>query len=365
MQEKLIEYLLELKTIYEFKGLDFESDLVKMYGEVRTLMAKEFKENYEFGPEKATEIPKDVPPEEFKQLKEKLTQDNKAIKLGYDRVKQKIRDIRQDYRKAVTEGRRSGSGRIVCDNWDRLKNLWGGSPSTTALLNAIGSFSRDSDDENEDFFVSEGESQFEKESEEQNDSNTREEGEEEEKEETPAEEEETTADEVNGETSSQRKTSKTNPTPKFVDNKRKLLEKQLSASQRDQIYLNLAKEELTMKQNMVNSLADITKESNKAFSEIGKSIEKVGESIGNGLALLAQAFSGNLQRPMAMDANYYQQPHAMYQAHQPGNAHPHQPSPYHMYTPSHSTSTPNSVSPPSHSNSPHNSTPKDFVYESL
>ena len=31
MQEKLLEYLVELKTNYEFRGLDFESDLVKNY----------------------------------------------------------------------------------------------------------------------------------------------------------------------------------------------------------------------------------------------------------------------------------------------------------------------------------------------
>ena len=36
-------------------------------------------------------------------------------------------------------------------------------------------------------------------------------------------------------------------TAKFVDKKRKLLEKNLSANQRDQVYLNLAKEDLKLK----------------------------------------------------------------------------------------------------------------------
>jgi len=58
-------------------------------------------------------------------------------------VKQKIKDIRQDYRKAVTDGRRSGSGKIVCENWDTLKLLWGSSPSTTSITNAVESFSED------------------------------------------------------------------------------------------------------------------------------------------------------------------------------------------------------------------------------
>ena len=48
------------------------------------------------------------------------------IRIGYERVKQKVKDIRQEYRKAVTEGRRSGSGKLVADNWDLLKKIWGG-----------------------------------------------------------------------------------------------------------------------------------------------------------------------------------------------------------------------------------------------
>ena len=45
------------------------------------------------------------------------------IRIGYERVKQKVKDIRQEYRKAVTEGRRSGSGKLVADNWDLLKKI--------------------------------------------------------------------------------------------------------------------------------------------------------------------------------------------------------------------------------------------------
>ena len=35
------------------------------------------------------------------------------VKKGYDRVKEKIKALRQDYRQAVNKGTRSGSGRIV------------------------------------------------------------------------------------------------------------------------------------------------------------------------------------------------------------------------------------------------------------
>ena len=35
-------------------------------------------------------------------MKAKITDENKAIKIGYKRVKQKIKGVRQDYRKAVS-----------------------------------------------------------------------------------------------------------------------------------------------------------------------------------------------------------------------------------------------------------------------
>lgn len=74
-----------------------------------------------------------------------------------------------------------------------------------------------------------------------------------------------------------------------------------------------------MKQKMVNALADATKESNKAFSQISSLIEEVDESIGNGLAMLAQALRNKPQRPMPVNGNFYQSSPSqasMYQAHQ-------------------------------------------------
>ena len=55
---------------------------------------------------------------------------------------------------------------------------------------------------------------------------------------------------------------------------------------------------------MLSSFTEATKESNKVFNQISTSIEQVGESIGNGLALLAQALSGmqNPQRPQQTPA---------------------------------------------------------------
>ena len=48
------------------------------------------------------------------------------LRLGTSASKKKSKTIRQDYSKAVTSARRSGSGRVVT-------TLWGGSPATQPL----------------------------------------------------------------------------------------------------------------------------------------------------------------------------------------------------------------------------------------
>ena len=75
-----------------------------------------------------------------------------------------------------------------------------------------------------------------------------------------------------------------------------MLERKLSASERDQVYLNLAKKELRLKQNVVHELTESTKESNKAFTQISESIASVGKSIGDVLEALTFALSGLQQQ---------------------------------------------------------------------
>ena len=89
-----------------------------------------------------------------------------------------------------------------------------------------------------------------------------------------------------------------------------MLEKNLSGSQRDQVYLNLAKEEL-------HELTKSTKESNKSLTQISESIASVGKSIGDGLAALAFTLSGSQQREGTPNVNqnlnlmYSNFPHGM------------------------------------------------------
>ena len=64
----LLECLKNIKTCYDFKGLDFKSDLVKLYTEVRSLMAEKYDRN-EFVPVITTEVGEDLSKEELTKRK--------------------------------------------------------------------------------------------------------------------------------------------------------------------------------------------------------------------------------------------------------------------------------------------------------
>ena len=81
------------------------------------------------------------------------------------------------------------------------------------------------------------------------------------------------------------------------------MEKTLSASQRDRIYMNMAKDELLLKQSLVEKLTAATEASNKAFEKMASSIESVGSSIGNGLMMLAGAIGNATNNPNQLGNN--------------------------------------------------------------
>jgi hypothetical protein len=66
------------------------------------------------------------------------------IKKGYNRIKEKIRAIRKAYNKAVSNGTRSGSGKVVQEHYDELAQIWKGSPATEQLGFGISSNSSES-----------------------------------------------------------------------------------------------------------------------------------------------------------------------------------------------------------------------------
>ena len=92
-----------------------------------------------FGPVTVSECPKPLQDMNNKELKEfnvMVKLEKSPIKKGYDRVKQKIKALWQDYQTAVNTSTRSGSGKIIRDNWDDLTEIWAGSPATESIKNA-------------------------------------------------------------------------------------------------------------------------------------------------------------------------------------------------------------------------------------
>ena len=139
----LIRCLANYKSQMEFNNCDFNADKVKLYEAVRIAMAKIYQSDpSQFGPSslvssslfstKDDSLTEEERLEKHK-LKEQHEQEKKLIKKGYQRIHEKLKEIRQNFSIAVTTGRRSGSGKIVMQYYDELVKIWGGSPATAPL----------------------------------------------------------------------------------------------------------------------------------------------------------------------------------------------------------------------------------------
>ena len=136
--EALIGYMKDYKTLCDFNGIDFESDLKEIYSAVHRSVACRFPS--EFGPEKVTEpsiCVEDMSSEEYDLYKKTSEGEKVQISKAYDRIKSKVKFICQDYRTAVNKGTRSDSGKIVKEHFDILCEIWGGSPATTMLAEGV------------------------------------------------------------------------------------------------------------------------------------------------------------------------------------------------------------------------------------
>ena len=65
--------------------MDFESDLVKLYAEVRSLTAEKY-DRSDFGLVITTEIGDDLSTEELAKRKAAVAEEKKLIKIGYQRI---------------------------------------------------------------------------------------------------------------------------------------------------------------------------------------------------------------------------------------------------------------------------------------
>ncbi|CAB4019727.1 Hypothetical predicted protein [Paramuricea clavata] len=89
-----------------------------------------------FGPVQhaaATTDVNDMSKEDYKAFKDKFDKEQKSIKLGYERVKAKVKKLHSSFQKAVVVGTRSGSGKIIKEHCESLIQIWGGAPDTLPL----------------------------------------------------------------------------------------------------------------------------------------------------------------------------------------------------------------------------------------
>ncbi|CAB3996480.1 Hypothetical predicted protein, partial [Paramuricea clavata] len=132
---------------------------------------------------------------------------------------------------AVTSGRRSGSGKVVfIEFYDDLTKLWGGSPSTEPLTFGVDLQNINNNDKTSGTSGRRDASQLGSLDIQQK-----------------AEDSESDMDDNN----SIKKLEVVSNVPNLIDNKRKSLEKRLSAAQRDQKLIEAAKEDTAMRKDML------------------------------------------------------------------------------------------------------------------
>ncbi|XP_068754338.1 uncharacterized protein [Montipora capricornis] len=203
-----------------------------MYAEIRRCMAVDFPEDSD--PEIVQEPRKelrDMKSEECEFYRKELEEQERQIRNGYQRIKQKVKSVRQDYRSAVNKGTRSGSGKVVQNNSALLTEIWKGSPSTTSLLFGIDG----------EVALPSG-----------TNSNLKDEGS---VESSPcAADTSTNSSEAAATGSKGKHTINVSNIPKLVDSKRRHMEKSLSEAQRDQLLMPTAKEDLLIKKKKATNI---------------------------------------------------------------------------------------------------------------
>ena len=140
--DTLIDQIIEYKSQRSYEGYDFETDLVITYSDIRKMMSLMYPPS-DFGlVELEIENSEGMTRAELLTYKWKIEIQEKQQKEGYKLIKNKVKELRRGYKNAIDKGQRSGSGRLIEDNFDRLKEIWGGSPAVLALPSGISSNER-------------------------------------------------------------------------------------------------------------------------------------------------------------------------------------------------------------------------------
>ncbi len=294
--ENLIRCLANYKSQLEFQNSDFEADRVKQYECVRVALANIYAADTTlFGPPSVVSSPLfslndeslDVEAKREKQrLLKQRQEERNQIKKGYQRVQEKLKEIRQNFSTAVTTGRRSGSGKVVLDFYDELVQIWGGSPSTQPLScgtstqqinnTATAIIVPDKSNEGSDNDLA---NSFE---------HT-----------LPMH---TIHDDVeinsikpkgtgdkDGGLSDCKKRKAENVIPKLIDNKRKHMERQLSAAKRDELLLKESKEDSQFKKDMTEAIRQSNKTFENSMQQMSSSIVQVAQSLTQSMEIMGRA----------------------------------------------------------------------------
>ena len=253
MVKLMLNTLFEYKSLLEYRNCDFNADKSKQYEALRVSLASEYEDvdiSF-FGPTKLLDQDEQEDRDSFL---ERIDVQKKQIRVGYNRVMEKVKELRQGFSNAVTAGSRSGSGKLVLEFYDLMVQIWGGAPSTEPLPFGIQSSqaaSISSIDDNDVAHVSSEEETLEEASEKPDQKKN--EGE------KKDEQDEYTLDLIGGgpvdeskqpNASKRKRKSCQSQVPSLIDDKRKKMERQLSAAQRDKLFMQEGKDEKEFRREM-------------------------------------------------------------------------------------------------------------------
>ena len=304
MIENLICCLHQYKTAMAYKNLDFDADKPIQYKELRLKMAALFEDEDAslFGAVNPLLPPEDFdcqPPDEQNEIKAAIKESKELIARGTKRIMEKVKEIRQNFSKAVVSGTRSGSGKIVYEFYDRLCAIWGGSPNIEKLSFGLSGEDFESNDkQDKDYELNQFESD--------DDELIRQDGGENES--TSQESEEPAPKRV-----------RVDQVPRLVDEKRKHLERRLSAAQRDGLLMKEAKDDSQFKKDLCEAMRESTAAFSESIKEISSSMTNIGNGICRSIEVLSQALVQQNQTHQPVNQNLFYQNEQRF--HPAGGAH--------------------------------------------
>ena len=267
-----------------YRNVDFDGDRPSQYSWLRDEMSKIYDEDTSiFGPISLT--PASPLSTMTKKEKEAFMKQNKAesklIKKGYARIREKVKEIRQSFSQAVVNGTRSGSGKVVYEFYDELITIWGGSAATKPLSFGVGTetlneSNNSKHDQLQQSLLNNDDEIFGLVGTEADEID-------------PAEKETELLSDEESQSMDGRKRKSINQVPKLIDNKRRHLEKTLSAAQRDALFLNEAKEESKFRKDLTDATREATSCFSNALKEVSSSMQQVGNGLSRSIEMMAQA----------------------------------------------------------------------------